>query len=215
MLPIRSLQTVNNLEIKIMNSKRIFDLFVAAIALVLLSPLFVLISIFILFDSKGGVFSRQVRVGLNMEDFHLYKFRTTYVHPDDQSLLTTGRRDHRITKVGGFLRRYKLDELPQLLNILRGNMSFVGPRPEVRKYVNLYTDEQIKVLSVKPGITDWAFIAFCNESKLLEGVEDPENYYIEKIIPEKIKQNMRYIHHNNMLCDFKILCLTINRIVIN
>ena len=198
-----------------MNTKRIFDLLLATIGLIVFSPLFIIISIFILMDSKGGVFYRQIRVGMNMQDFNLYKFRTMFVHSHDQNLLTMGNHDHRITKVGNFLRRYKLDELPQLLNILKGNMSFVGPRPEVRKYVNLYTDEQIRVLSVKPGITDWASIAFCNESELLGKVDDPEAYYIEKIIPEKIRQNMRYINHHNVLCDFKILWLTINRIIIN
>lgn len=198
-----------------MDTKRIFDLLLATIGLIVLSPLFILISIFILLDSKGGVFYRQIRVGMNMQDFNLYKFRTMFVRADDKNLLTIGRHDRRITRVGKILRRYKLDELPQLLNIIKGNMSFVGPRPEVRKYVNLYTEEQIKVLSVKPGITDWASIAFCNENELLEKVDDPESYYIEKIIPEKIKQNMRYIHHHNVLSDFKILCLTINRIVVN
>lgn len=198
-----------------MNSKRVFDLVFATIGLIALSPIFMVISVLILVDSKGGIFYRQIRVGKNMEDFNLYKFRTMFVHPIDQNLLTIGNHDRRITKVGEVLRRYKLDELPQLLNILRGNMSFVGPRPEVRKYVNLYDEEQIKVLSVKPGITDWASLEFCNENELLEKVPDPETYYIEQIIPAKIHQNMRYINHNNLVGDFKIIWLTINKIMLN
>lgn len=198
-----------------MNAKRFFDVALATIGLVLLSPVFIVISALIVADSKGGVLYRQIRVGKNMQDFYVYKFRTMFVHPTDQNLLTIGNHDLRITKVGLFLRKYKLDELPQLLNILRGSMSFVGPRPEVRKYVNLYTEEQMKVLSVKPGITDWASIEFRNENELLEKVENPEAYYIEKIIPAKIQQNMRYINHNDILCDFKIIWLTINKIIVN
>lgn len=198
-----------------MQTKRIFDIVLATTGLIILSPLFVVISILIVLDSKGAVLYRQIRVGRNMLDFNLYKFRTMFVRPADQNLLTIGNNDRRITKVGGFLRKYKLDELPQLLNILKGNMSFVGPRPEVRKYVNLYTEEQIKVLSVKPGITDWASIEFRNENELLEKVDDPETYYIEKIIPAKIQQNMRYINHNSVLGDIKIIWLTINKVIIN
>lgn len=198
-----------------MDIKRFLDFLLASIGLIVLMPLFILISILIKIDSKGGIFYRQIRVGLNMQDFHLYKFRSMYIHPVDQNLLTLGSHDCRITKVGSFLRRYKLDELPQLLNILKGNMSFVGPRPEVRKYVNLYTDEQIKVLSVKPGITDWASIEFCHEDEILEKEQDPETYYVQKIIPAKIQQNMRYINHHGVFNYFKIIWLTINRIVVN
>lgn len=198
-----------------MSSKRVFDVVFATIGLILLSPIFIVISVLILIDSKGGIFYRQIRVGKNMQDFNLYKFRTMFVHPQDQNLLTIGNHDRRITPVGEILRRYKLDELPQLLNILRGNMSFVGPRPEVRKYVNLYDEEQMKVLSVKPGITDWASLEFCNENELLEKVPDPEKYYIEQIIPAKINQNMRYINDHNLVGDFKIIWLTINKIMLN
>jgi lipopolysaccharide/colanic/teichoic acid biosynthesis glycosyltransferase len=197
------------------NKKRIFDVVFAMLCLVLFSPLLILIAILIKLDSKGPVIFKQIRVGRNMKDFHLAKFRTMYVIQGNNSLLTIGNRDNRITRIGYWLRKYKLDELPQLLNVLKGQMSFVGPRPEVRKYVNLYNEEQRYVLSVKPGITDWASVEFCNENELLKHAEDPETYYIERIIPAKIKQNMRYIKHNDILTDFKIIWLTINRIVIN
>ena len=197
------------------NKKRIFDVVFAILCLVLFSPLLIFIAILIKLDSKGPVIFKQIRVGRNMKDFHLAKFRTMYVTQGSNSLLTIGNRDNRITRIGYWLRKYKLDELPQLLNVLKGQMSFVGPRPEVRKYVNLYNEEQRYVLSVKPGITDWASVEFCNENELLKHAEDPETYYIERIIPAKIKQNMRYINHNDILTDFKIIWLTINRIVIN
>lgn len=196
-----------------MDTKRIFDLIMAATGLILLSPLFMMISLVILLDSKGGVFYRQIRVGKNMRDFQLYKFRSMFVRPADQNLLTIGGRDPRITRSGGWLRKYKLDELPQLINILKGDMSFVGPRPEVRKYVNLYTDEQIRVLSVKPGITDWASIEFYDENILLGQVEDPELFYIHDIIPIKINQNLKYISHHDMFTDIKIILLTLRRLV--
>lgn len=197
------------------NKKRIFDVVFATLCLVLFSPILILIAILIKLDSKGPIIFKQIRVGRNMKDFHLAKFRTMYVIQGNNSLLTIGNRDNRITRIGYWLRKYKLDELPQLLNVLKGQMSFVGPRPEVRKYVNLYNEEQRYVLSVKPGITDWASVEFCNENELLKHAEDPETYYIERIIPAKIKQNMRYINHNDILTDFKIIWLTINRIVIN
>nr|WP_276902938.1 sugar transferase [Pedobacter kyonggii] len=197
------------------NKKRIFDVVFAILCLVLFSPILILIAILIKLDSKGPVIFKQIRVGRNMKDFHLAKFRTMYLTQGNNSLLTIGNRDNRITRIGYWLRKYKLDELPQLLNVLKGQMSFVGPRPEVRKYVNLYNEEQRYVLSVKPGITDWASVEFCNENELLKHAEDPETYYIERIIPAKIKQNMRYIKHNDILTDFKIIWLTINRIVIN
>lgn len=195
--------------------KRVFDVLIAGIALIIFSPLLVLVALLIRLDSKGPIFFKQIRVGRNMKDFHLIKFRTMFVQQNEGSLLTIGNRDNRITRIGYWLRKYKLDELPQLLNVLKGHMSLVGPRPEVRKYVNLYNDEQRYVLSVKPGITDWASVEFCNENELLKHAEDPESYYIERIIPAKIQQNLRYIKHNNILTDFKIIWLTINRIVIN
>ncbi|MGM9475674.1 sugar transferase [Pedobacter sp. GSP4] len=197
------------------DKKRAFDIVFSVLSLILFSPVLILIAILIKLDSKGPIFFKQIRVGKNMKDFHLVKFRTMKMVQSNNSLLTIGNRDDRITKVGYWLRKYKLDELPQLLNVLKGQMSCVGPRPEVRKYVNLYNEEQRYVLSVKPGITDWASVEFCNENELLKHAENPEAYYIERIIPAKIKQNMRYIRKNDMLTDFKIIWLTINRIVIN
>jgi len=197
-----------------MDTKRIFDVLLASSGLIVLSPVFVVIAILILLDSNGGVFYRQIRVGKNVEDFPLLKFRTMYVHQTDQQLLTIGNHDTRITKIGYWLRKYKLDELPQLLNILKGHMSFVGPRPEVRKYVNLYNEEQIRVLSVKPGITDWASIEFSDECELLAKTNDPEHFYIEEIIPLKIAQNLRYINNHDLWVDLKIIFLTLRKIAI-
>lgn len=197
------------------SKKRIFDVVFAVLCLILFTPLLIVIAIFIKLDSKGPVIFKQIRVGRNMKDFHVVKFRTMKVVQSNNSLLTIGNHDNRITKIGYWLRKYKLDELPQLLNVLKGQMSFVGPRPEVRKYVNMYSEEQRYVLSIKPGITDWASVEFCNENELLQHAEDPENYYIERIIPAKIKQNMRYIKQHDIFTDFKIIWLTLNRIVIN
>jgi len=193
------------------NKKRIFDIVLSVFGLIILSPILALICLLILIDSRGPIIFKQIRVGRNMKDFHLVKFRTMQAKQESNSLLTIGNDDHRITKVGYWLRKYKLDELPQLLNVLKGQMSIVGPRPEVRKYVNLYNEQQRFVLSVKPGITDWASVEFCNESELLKHAEDPETYYIERIIPAKIQQNMRYISNHDILIDFKIIWLTITR----
>jgi lipopolysaccharide/colanic/teichoic acid biosynthesis glycosyltransferase len=194
-----------------MLAKRIFDIVLAAIGLIVFAPLFMLISVLVRLDSKGDIYYRQIRVGRNMQDFCLYKFRSMYVHAEDEKLLTVGGRDVRITKIGRLLRKYKLDELPQLFNILRGDMSFVGPRPEVRKYVNLYDEAQMQVLSVKPGITDWASIQFYDENEMLEQVDDPESFYIHELIPQKISQNLRYIRNHDIWTDVKIIWLTLKR----
>lgn len=195
--------------------KRLLDIVGAATGIFLLLPLFVIIAVLIAADSKGSVFFKQKRVGLNMIDFHLLKFRTMYTNVTSSSLLTIGNRDNRITRVGYWLRKYKLDELPQLINVLRGDMSLVGPRPEVRKYVNLYDDQQRYVLSIKPGITDWASVQFFNESELLEKADDPENYYIQNIIPIKISQNLKYVMKHDIFTDLKIIWLTLSKIIIN
>lgn len=166
-------------------------------------------------DSNGPAFFKQQRVGLNMRDFYLIKFRTMHVVQNTNILLTIGNKDSRITRVGYWLRKYKLDELPQLFNVFIGEMSLVGPRPEVRKYVNLYNDQQRYVLSIKPGITDWASVEFCNESELLAKAEDPETYYITNIVPIKISQNLRYIAQRSVLTDIKIIWQTINKIILN
>lgn len=195
--------------------KRLLDIIGAATGIFLLLPLFVIIAVLIAADSKGSVFFKQKRVGLNMIDFHLLKFRTMYTNVTCSSLLTIGNRDNRITRVGYWLRKYKLDELPQLINVFRGDMSLVGPRPEVRKYVNLYDDQQRYVLSIKPGITDWASVQFFNESELLEKADDPENYYIQNIIPIKISQNLKYVMKHDIFTDLKIIWLTLSKIIIN
>lgn len=199
----------------VMATKRMFDIVLALIGLILLLPTLFIISLLIIIDSRGNIIYQQDRVGRHMKDFVLYKFRTMYVHQKDQQLLTIGSHDSRITKIGYWLRKYKLDELPQLFNILKGDMSFVGPRPEVRKYVNLYNAEQKMVLSVKPGITDWASIDFCNENDLLEKSDDPETFYIKKIIPLKLAKSLRYIRNNNVMIDIKIIFLTVKRIMLN
>ncbi len=193
--------------------KRAFDIFMSAIALVCLLPLFLVITLLIIIDSKGGVFYKQVRVGKNKADFELYKFRTMVVNASRMGQLTIGSRDSRITRVGYWLRKYKLDELPQLINILKGDMSFVGPRPEVRKYVDLYNAEQQRVFSVKPGLTDWASIQFCNENELLAQASNPEDFYIKEVMPEKLNKNLSYVDRHSLLTDCLIIFLTLKKIV--
>ncbi len=189
--------------------KRCFDGVVAGLALLLLLPLFLLITLWILSDSKGGVIYRQKRVGRYNKDFMLYKFRSMRTGADKQGLLTVGGRDQRITRSGYYLRKYKLDELPQLLNVLKGEMSLVGPRPEVRRYVELYTPEQLQVLKVRPGITDPASITYRNENILLTEAEDPEKYYIEQIMPDKLRINLLYIAKASLWSDLNIIYVTI------
>lgn len=194
--------------------KRIIDIFASAFMLILLFPFGLVIALLIACDSRGGVFYRQSRVGRYNRDFTLYKFRTMRTDADRLCLLTVGARDPRVTRVGYYLRKYKIDELPQLLNILSGDMSFVGPRPEVRKYVNLYNNEQKKVLSVRPGLTDYASIAYINENEILEKANDKEQTYINEIMPEKIKLNMKFIQNPSLYQYFKIIFLTIKSIFI-
>ena len=192
---------------------RFFDFILSLVGLVVLAPIFIVLAIWIKIDSKGPVFYKQVRVGKNSIDFELFKFRSMVVGADKKGLITVGGRDPRITHSGYFIRKYKLDELPQLINVLVGDMSLVGPRPEVRKYVELYTDEQQKVLSVKPGITDYASIEYMDENEILGKSSDPEKTYIEDIMPEKIKYNMKYINNKNLFEYFKIIFLTVLKIV--
>lgn len=192
--------------------KRCFDIFASFIGLLLLSPFFIIISIVIILDSRGGVFYKQVRVGKNNVDFKLFKFRSMSTGSDKKGLLTVGGRDSRITRSGYFIRKYKLDELPQLLNVLFGDMSLVGPRPEVRKYVDMYNAEQMKVLSVKPGITDYASIEYSNENELLAKSSEPEKTYIDEIMPAKLLLNQKYIAEQGLLTDLKIIFKTIAKI---
>ena len=193
-------------------TKRIFDIVFSILGLILLLPLFFLIALSLKIESKGPIFFIQSRVGKQNKNFRIYKFRTMFVGSDKIGLLTIGDKDPRITRIGYFLRKYKLDELPQLINVLIGNMSFVGPRPEVRKYVDYYTEDDLKILRIKPGITDYASIHFRNEVELLKDTDNPEKLYIETILPEKIKLNKKYINSNNIITDFKIIVKTIQTI---
>lgn len=194
--------------------KRVFDVVVAFLGVLFLLVPFVIVAILIIADSKGGVFYRQTRVGRDKVNFELLKFRTMYTNSDRLGLLTVGDHDRRITKFGYWLRKYKIDELPQLLNVLKGDMSFVGPRPEVVKYVELYDLQQVRVLSVKPGITDWASIEFSEENELLAKSADPESFYINEIIPSKIMQNLKYINKHDIWVDLTIIFLTLKKIMI-
>lgn len=193
---------------------RFFDIFFSAFGLMILSPFFIIISLWIVLDSKGGIFYKQIRVGKNNIDFRLYKFRSMAVDSDKKGLITVGARDSRITRSGYFLRKYKIDELPQLINVLKGDMSLVGPRPEVRKYVDMYTDEQKKVLSVRPGITDYASIEYMDENIILAQALEPHKAYIEQVMPDKINYNMKYINNRSIKEYFKIIVLTIIKIII-
>ncbi|MDD4150457.1 MAG: sugar transferase [Bacteroidales bacterium] len=192
--------------------KRVFDIFFSFLGLLALLPLFLTISFLIIIDSKGGVFYRQVRVGKNNKDFKILKFRTMRPNSDKSGLLTVGSKDNRITKIGYFLRKYKLDELPQLINVLIGDMSFVGPRPEVRKYVDMYNQKQLKVLSIRPGITDYASIKYSNENELLSKSDNPEQAYINEIMPAKLTLNLKYIAEANIRTDIKLIFNTIAKI---
>lgn len=193
---------------------RLIDFIASLFGLIVLLPVFLLIAIWIkLDDRKGPVFFRQTRVGKDGIDFGLYKFRSMYVDSDRHGLITVGGRDPRITRSGYYIRKYKLDELPQLINVLKGEMSMVGPRPEVRKYVDLYTDEQRRVLSVRPGITDYASIEYLDENTLLAQSADPDKTYIEEIMPAKIELNMKYINNPSLSEYLKIILKTITAII--
>ena len=192
--------------------KRIFDIILSLFGLMILFPFMLIIAILIKLDSKGPVFFKQIRVTKNGREFKIFKYRTMRVGSDKYSQITVGK-DNRITKIGAFLRKYKLDEIPQLINVLIGDMSLVGPRPEVPKYVTLYTDEQKEILKVRAGITDYASIEFSDENDLLASEEDPEKAYIEKVMPKKIELNKKYITEISILTDIKIILLTIKKIL--
>lgn len=187
---------------------RFFDITFSAVGLLLLSPLFLIIYILIRCESKGGGFYCQQRVGKDGRMFGLYKFRSMRTGSDKKGLITVGGHDSRITRMGYFIRKYKIDELPQLWNVLKGDMSLVGPRPEVKKYVDLYTEEQRRVLSVRPGITDYASIEYVDENEILGKADNPDRVYVEEIMPAKIKLNMRYIENRSLKEYFKIIGLT-------
>jgi lipopolysaccharide/colanic/teichoic acid biosynthesis glycosyltransferase len=191
---------------------RFFDLLLALLAILLLIPVFLLIGLMIITDSGGPVLFFQNRVGKAGKDFRLIKFRTMIGNSEEAGLLTVGKDDPRITCAGRFLRRYKLDELPQLFNVIRGEMSLVGPRPEMRKYTELYTGDQKKVLSIRPGLTDFASIAFLNENEILATSPDPEKTYIEEIMPVKLELNKKYLLDQSLAKYFSIILRTIIRV---
>lgn len=191
---------------------RIFDILLATLGLVILSPLLILVYVAIVLESRGGGFYRQERTGRYGKPFRLIKFRSMNVNADKHGLITVGGHDNRITRVGYYIRKYKIDELPQLINVVKGDMSIVGPRPEVKKYTDLYTEEQRKILDVRPGITDYASIKYVDENEILGTSDNPERIYIEHIMPDKIKLNMIYISQNGIKEYFKIIFLTLTNI---
>lgn len=193
--------------------KRCFDIAFSLVMLLLFTPLFVLLALAISIDSRGGVFFSQERVGIGEKPFRLLKFRTMRTDAERSGQLTVGSADSRITRVGYYLRKFKVDELPQLWNVLRGDMSVVGPRPEVPRYVALYNAEQRKVLSVRPGITDYASLRYFSESDLLAASSNPEKTYIEEIMPAKLKLNLAYVNNHSLTEDLKIIWLTGWRII--
>ena len=188
--------------------KRFFDIIASGLGLIVLSPFFLVLAIWIKLDSKGPVFYRQVRVGRDNKDFRIFKFRSMRVGSDKGSLVTIGGHDPRITKSGYFIRKFKFDELPQLINVFVGDMSLVGPRPEVRHYVDYWTPEQMHVLDVRPGITDPASIKFRNENELMEHAEYPEKYYIEVIMQEKLKLYLEYVNNHSFFGDIGLIFKT-------
>lgn len=193
--------------------KRLFDIIASACGLLVLSPIFLVMAIWIKIDSVGPVFYRQVRVGRHNQDFRIFKFRSMKVGADKGSLVTIGGRDPRVTRSGYFIRKYKLDEFPQLINVLKGDMSLVGPRPEVRHYVDYWTPEQLHVLDVRPGITDPASIKFRNENELMEKADDPEDYYIHVIMQEKIRLYLEYVKNASFLYDIQLIFKTFQVII--
>ncbi|GAL65014.1 sugar transferase [Algibacter lectus] len=193
--------------------KRTFDVVFSLLGLIFLSPILLLLAIFIKIDSKGPVFFVQGRVGKNNCDFNIFKFRTMKIQSQQKGLLTLGNHDSRITKVGYFLRRYKIDEFPQLINILKGDMSFVGPRPELRYYINFYSEDDMKIFQVRPGITGLASLKYRNEVELLKASKNPEELFIKTIIPDKLKFNKEYIIRRNFFFDLKLIGLTIIKVI--
>ena len=193
--------------------KRLFDILISLIVLTVGLPFGLLIALVIVADTKGKVLYKQARVGRGNVDFQLYKFRTMYEDSDHGSLITIGVNDTRVTRSGLFLRKYKIDEFPQFFNVLKGEMSIVGPRPEVRKYVDMYTPEQMKVLSVRPGLTDYASIRYVNENALLAASDNPEQTYINEIMPDKLALNLKYIQDQSLWVDMKIILKTFAAII--
>lgn len=193
--------------------KRVFDIVASGLGLVVLCPLFAVLAVWIKCDSKGPVFYRQVRVGRGNKDFRIYKFRSMRQGADKKGLITVGGHDPRVTRSGYYIRKYKLDEFPQLINVFVGDMSLVGPRPEVRKYVDMYTPEQMRVLDVRPGITSLASLRYRNENELLAQADDPDRCYVEKVMPDKIAIDLEYVANAGLWTDIKLIFATIAAIV--
>ena len=193
--------------------KRIFDIVASGFGLLVMSPVFLILAIWIKLDSKGPVFYRQVRVGRKNRDFRIFKFRSMRVGADKMGLITVGGHDPRVTRSGYFIRKYKLDEFPQLINVFIGDMSLVGPRPEVRKYVDLYTSEQMQVLDVRPGVTSLASIRYRNENELLENVEDSDQYYINVVMQDKLAIDLEYIRNVSFGYDIRLVFQTFWEII--
>lgn len=194
--------------------KRTFDVVASGLGLIVLSPLFVVLAIWIKADSKGPVFYRQVRVGRHNRDFRLYKFRSMRPDSDKKGLITVGGHDPRVTRSGYYIRKYKLDELPQLINVFLGDMSLVGPRPEVRKYVDMYTPEQMRVLDVRPGITSLASIRYRNENDILAKASDPDRAYVTQVMPDKIAIDLEYVPKASLLTDIRLIFMTFKEIIV-
>ena len=193
--------------------KRLFDILFSLFILLFFLPFGIVLSVLIILESKGGVFYKQERIGKNGNPFYLLKFRSMRTDADKLGKLTVGMRDPRITRIVYFIRKFKLDEFPQFINVLKGEMSIVGPRPDVKEYVDLYSSEERKVLEVKPGITDYASLEYFEESDLLAKSPNPEKTYIEEIMPAKLKLNQKYISNTTLLVDLKIIFLTAKRIL--
>ncbi len=193
--------------------KRAFDILMSGLGLIALGPLFVILAVWIKADSEGPVFYRQTRVGLKNRDFRIFKFRTMRCGADRQGLITVGGRDPRVTRSGYYIRRYKLDELPQLINVFIGDMSLVGPRPEVRKYVDMYTAEQMRVLDVRPGITSLASIRYRDENELLAASENPDDTYINKVMPDKLAIDLEYVRDAGLLSDIRLILKTFAAVI--
>ncbi len=193
--------------------KRLFDILASGVGLICLSPLFAVLAVWIKCDSRGPVFYRQVRVGKGNRDFRLFKFRSMRPDSDKLGLITVGGHDPRVTRSGYYIRKYKLDEFPQLINVFKGDMSLVGPRPEVRKYVDMYTPEQMRVLSVRPGITSLASIRYRNENEILAKADDPDRCYIEKIMPDKLAIDLEYVDKASLWNDIKLIFSTFREII--
>lgn len=193
--------------------KRLFDILASGLGLVCLSPLFTAVAVWIKLDSRGPVFYRQVRVGKGNKDFRIFKFRSMRPDSDKLGLITVGGRDPRVTCSGYYIRKYKLDELPQLINVFIGDMSLVGPRPEVRKYVDMYSPDQLHVLDVRPGITSLASLRYRNENEVLAKAEDPDKCYIEKVMPDKLAIDLEYVRKATLWNDIKLIFSTFREII--